>query len=451
MTQSIGQKFTPLSLLKFAFPSMIMMVFMSLYTIVDGIFISKYVGSGGLSSVNIVYPMFSLLLAVGIMLATGGSAVVAKEMGQGNTKKAREHFSFLTTTGLLVSVLFLIVGVFFGRNISYLLGANDNLIEHCNTYLKILLLFAPAGMLQALFQSFFVTAGKPRFGLFVTVLGGVTNAVLDYVFMGPMDMGVAGAALATGIGQLIPALSGLIYFSFGKGDIHFTKFKVDMKSLWEASINGSSEMVTNISNAVVTYLFNITMMKMAGEEGVAAITIIMYAQFLFNALYFGFSMGTAPVLSFQYGAKRNVELQKLSKICTSFVLISSVMVTLISFVSAKTVVGIFVLPQSEAYAITVPGFILFAISYLFSGYNIYSSSFFTALSDGKTSAIISFVRTFVCIIASLLILPRIIGINGVWLAIPLAEFLTFGLSYYYQRGQKLVIKKAIALSLEKKS
>lgn len=445
MTQAIGQKFTPFSLLKFAFPSMVMMVFMSLYTIVDGIFISRYVGSHALSSVNIVYPMLNLLLAVGIMLATGGSAIVAMEMGEDRPERARGHFSFFVAVGLLVSVLFLIVGVLFGRNIAYILGANANLIEHCNTYLKILMIFAPACMLQALFQAFFVAAGKPRLGLGVTILGGVANAVLDYIFMGPLNMGVAGAAIATGIGQTIPAIVGLLYFGFGKGELRFVKFAADMRSLLQACINGSSEMVTNISGAVVTYLFNITMMRIAGEEGVAAITIIMYAQFLFNAMYFGFSMGTAPVLSFRYGAKDSTQLQWLSKICTRFVVFSSVAVTLLSFVSAKLVVGIFVARDSTAYEITVPGFIIFAFSYLFSGYNIYSSSFFTALSDGKTSAIISFTRTFGCIVASLLILPRIIGINGVWLAVPIAELLTCGLSYYFQRKEKKVIKEAVNL------
>lgn len=433
MAQSIGQKFTPVSLIKFAFPSMIMMIFMSLYTIVDGVFISRFVGSPALSAANIVYPAASLLVAVGVMLATGGSAIVAKEMGEGKKDQAKSDFTFLVVTGVAASLVFLIVTTLFCTEISYLLGANENLIAYCNGYLKILMYFAPAAVLQMLFQSFFVTAGKPNVGLAVTVLAGLTNAVLDYFFMGVIGMGIEGAALATGFGQLVPAVVGVIFFSLGKGDLHFVRFHPDFRKLGQACFNGASEMVTNISNAVITYLFNITMMKLVGEDGVAAITIILYGQFLFNSLYMGFSMGTAPVISFQYGAKKREELRKVTKICKGFVLIFSVVVMLLSFVSADFVTAVFVNRDSYVYALTVEGFRLFAVSYLFSGYNIFLSSYFTALSDGTTSAVISFTRTFVCIVAALMVLPRVMGIAGVWLAIPAAELVTVGLCIVCQR------------------
>lgn len=437
MQTSIGKKFTPITLLQFALPSMIMMIFMSLYTIVDGIFVSRLVGSGAMSAVNMVYPVASIMMAAGIMLATGGSAIVAKEMGGGEAENAREDFTFLVVTGLVIAVIFLVAGSVFAEPFSYLLGANENLIGYCTEYLKIIMYFAPAGMLQMLFQAFFVTAGKPNLGLAVIVLAGITNAVLDYVFMGPMAMGIAGAAVATGLGQSIPAVVGMIYFLFGKGELHFTKFRPDWKKLLLASTNGASEMVTNISNAVITYLFNIILMKMAGEDGVAAISIILYAQFLFNSLYMGFAMGTAPVVSFNYGAGKKEELKKVTKICRNFVLLSSAVVTVLSFLFCDTVTAVFVDRGTRVFEMTAAGYMIFSISYLFSGYNIYTSSWFTAISDGKTSAIVSFTRTFGCIVVALLTLPRLFGLNGVWLAIPVAEFVTVILCVYeMSRGKK---------------
>lgn len=435
MTQSIGQKFTPFSLLKFAFPSMVMMMFMSLYMIVDGVFISRFVGSPALSAANIVYPAASLLIAVGVMLATGGSAVVAKEMGEGQRQRAKEDFTFLTVTGVAASLVFTVITTLFCTQISHLLGANENLVGYCDEYLKILMFFAPASMLQMIFQSFFVTAGKPNLGLAVTVLAGLTNAVLDYVFMGVIGMGIKGAALATGLGQMIPAVVGIACFSLGRGELHFVSFHPDFAKLGQACFNGASEMVTNISNAVITYLFNIIMMKLTGEDGVAAITIILYGQFLFNSLYMGFSMGTAPVISFNHGANKIKELKNVTGICKRFVLISSVAVTILSYVTADFVTVIFVSKESPVYELTVQGFLLFSVSYLFSGYNIFTSSYFTALSDGKTSAVISFTRTFGCIVAALLVLPKVMGITGVWLAIPAAELVTVGLCMVCQRMQ----------------
>ena len=427
MSQSLGQKFTPLKLLKFAFPSMVMMVFMSLYQVVDGIFISRLVGSRALSAANIVYPPISVLFAVGVMIATGGSALVSKELGENKEKEAREDFTFLVVAGLVCSLLLMGIVVCSGDALYYLLGANKELVGYCREYLVIVMYFAPAAMLQMIFQSFFVAAGKPHLGLAVTVLAGITNAVLDYVFMGIADMGIMGAALATGIGQVIPAVIGCIFFLQKNKELHFCRFVPDFAKLGQACFNGASEMVTNISNAVITYLFNIIMMKLIGEDGVAAITIILYSQFMFNSLYMGFSMGTAPVISFNYGAKNEEEVRKITKICKRFVIGSSIGVTILSFLLADFVTMVFVTRGSAVYDLTVEGFILFSISYLFSGYNIFTSSYFTALSDGKTSALISFSRTFVCIVASLMILPQLWGIYGVWLAIPLAELVTVGL------------------------
>lgn len=430
---SIGQKFTPLSLLRFALPSIIMMVCMSMYTIVDGIFISRFASSDALSATNIVYPVCGLLLAISIMLATGGSALVARKLGEGKKQEAREDFSMIIMAGLVTSLILIIVTVPFAEPLSYLLGSNDAILSYCKKYLCIIMLFGPACMLQTLYQCFLVTAGKSNLGLGLTIAAGLTNAVLDYVFMGVLGMGVEGAALATGIGQMVPAVLGTIFFFCVRKELYFVKIKFRMKSLTETCSNGSSEMVSNISNSIITVLLNLILMKLAGADGVAAITIILYGQFLLSSLYMGFSIGVAPVFSFRFGAGQHDELRKLYKICLGFILVSSLAVTAISLIGAPTIVNTFVAKDSSTYALTVTGFTIFSASYLFMGFNVYSSSLFTALSDGKSSAIISFCRTFVFILLSLLILPNLLGITGVWLAIPTAEFLTFFLSIILSR------------------
>ena len=330
MSQSISQKFTPISLLKFALPSMVMMMFMSCYTIVDGIFISRYLGSEALSAANIVYPVFNLLLAVGIMFATGGSAVVSKKLGEGKKEEAMEDFSFLTAVGVALSVLLMIATLLFHNQISLFLGSSERILDYCNAYLIYLVLFAPACMLQSLYQSFFVTAGKPRLGLVLTVIAGLANAFFDYFFLAVCNMEIEGAAIATGIGQMIPAVVGTVYFFFFKGELHFVPFHFHGATLKQSCFNGSSEMVSNLANAIITYLFNIILMRIAGENGVAAITIILYAQFLFNSLYLGFSIGVAPVIGFQYGAKNRDQLKSLYKICNCFVIASSVVIAFFS-------------------------------------------------------------------------------------------------------------------------
>ena len=431
MKQSIGQKFTPVTLLKFAFPSMVMMVFMSCYTIIDGIFISRFLGDHALSSVNIVFPIINILLAIGIMLATGGSAVVAQKLGAGKHETARNDFTMLVISGLIASFLLLALTHLFLTPICRLLGATDLLVPHCTAYLGTVILFAPACMLQTLFQAFFVTAGKPQIGLVLTIIAGISNAVLDYVFLGPLGLGIEGATLATGIGQMIPAVFGVIFFFFVKGDLYFTRFTFHVGTLLAASANGSSEMVTNLSNAVITYFFNFIMMRLAGESGVAAITIVLYAEFLFNALYLGFSMGVAPVFSFHYGASNERELQNVYRISVWFVLLSALAITGMSYLASDSIVGIFAGGSTDTYALATQGFSLFSLAFLCSGFNIFSSALFTALSDGKTSALISFTRTFGFILLSLLILPALFGIHGVWLAIPTAEFLTVFLAAFY--------------------
>ncbi|WP_411329183.1 MATE family efflux transporter [Blautia hansenii] len=430
MSNSIAKDFKFFSLLRFALPTMVMMIFMSLYSIVDGIFISRLLGTNALSATNIVYPVISIVFAVGIMLSTGGSALIAKKLGEGKEREAREDFSFLTLVSFLFGIAILLIGNIFIEPIVRALGSTDALLPYCVDYLSVSLLLAPAAMLQMMFQTFFVTAGKPLIGLMLTISGGVANMILDYLFMGPFNMGISGAALATGIGELIPAVIGLFYFLFTRHSLYLTKPVVRFQVLKESCFNGSSEMVTNLSTAVVTYLFNITMLKFLGEPGVAAITIVLYGQFLFNALYMGFSMGVAPVISYNHGSQNLPLLKRIFKICIGFISISSILITIMALVSSPVIVEIFTPIGSATYDIAKTGFFLFSINYIFAGINIYSSSMFTAFSDGKVSALISFVRTFVLIVLNILLLPYLIGVNGVWLAVPAAEFMTLFLSVY---------------------
>lgn len=436
MSQSISQEFKFVSLLRFAFPSMVMMVFMSLYTIVDGVFISRLLGSNALSAANIIYPVFSILIAVGIMLATGGSAIVAIKMGEGKGQEARQNFSFITLVAFGFGVVTMILGNAFVTPIVKALGATPLIIENCKIYLGILLAFGPACVLQLIYQSFFVTAGKPGIGLAVTILGGITNAVLDYLLMGPFQMGIAGAAVATGMGQLIPALVGTWYFFFVKDELYFEKPKADRKVLLSSCTNGSSEMVTNLSNAVITYLFNMIMLKLLGEDGVAAITIVLYGQFLFNALYMGFSMGVAPIFSFNYGSGNVRLLRRVYKISILFIIVSVMVITGLALTSSSMIVGIFTPRDSSTFEIAARGFFLFSFNYLFAGINIFASSMFTAFSDGKVSAAISFLRTFGFLAASILLLPPVMGVEGVWLSVPLAEFLTLFVSVGFFAGKR---------------
>lgn len=432
MGYSINQEITPGGLLKFAAPSIVMMVFMSLYTIVDGIFVSRFLGSNALSSVNIVYPVINVAIAISTMLGTGGSAIISKYMGEGKNKRAGEALTQFVLLAILLGFGLLIFSELFLTPISRFLGASDILLEDCRSYLGTAMLFAPACMLQAVFQSFMVTAGHPGLGLILMVVAGIINIVLDYVTIVSWQMGIAGAALATGIGQCLPAAFGLLFFIFNKNVLRFCPFRVSFREILDACYNGSSEMVSQLSNAVITFLFNIVMMALAGEHGVASITIILYGQFLFNAVYLGFSIGVAPVIGFQYGAGNRAKLRKIYKIFFIAVAVSSVIIVAAAMIFSPTVVAVFT-KDKRTYELASAGFRLFAVNFLFSGFNIASSGFFTALSNGRVSAIISFARTLVFIVLSLMILPRILGITGAWIAIPMAELCTLIICMYVHR------------------
>ena len=428
----IAQEFNLISLLRFVAPTVVMLVFMSLYQMVDAVFVSKFVGENALSALNIVYPFPSIVIAVSIMLATGGSAIIARNMGEGKEKEAKENFSFIVLVGAVIGVAIATAGILFIEPLIYMLGATPSLYDYCYEYLFILVLSVPLSVFQMLFQSFFVTAGKPHLGLTLTVLGGVSNIVLDYVFIVLCGFGVSGAALATSIGYSIPGLFGLIYFAVSrKGTLYFVKPVFRWGVLFKCCINGSSEMVNNLAVAVTTFLFNVLMLKYAGEAGVAAITIVLYAQFLMTSAFMGFSSGIAPVVSFNYGSGNVRQLKKIFKISVWVIAVVSAAVFVIAETCSDVVIMVFTPAGSEVFGLTKYGFAIFSFSFLCTGMNIFASALFTAFSNGKISAILSFLRTFVFLTACLLFLPLFWEVDGIWLAVPVAEVMALFVSVYY--------------------
>ncbi|MEG0664516.1 MAG: MATE family efflux transporter [Clostridia bacterium] len=429
---TLSRKFNFFTLIKFTAPTIVMMILMSLYTMVDGVFVSNIVGETALSAINIVYPVISLVVAVAIMFATGSSAIIANEMGKGNNAKAKNFFSFIIYFGIIIGLIFSVFGTIFLDDITRLMGATIETEQFCKDYLLIIIFASPFAILQMMFEFLFVTAGKPKLGLISTFLGGVANVILDLFFMGYLNMGIKGAALGTAIGYCIPAFFGLIYFTFSrKGCLYLIKPKMDFKSLLKTCANGSSEMVTNLATSVTVFLFNMVMLKFLGVDGVVAITIVLYSQFFLTAVFLGFSSGVAPIISYNHGSKNTAQLKNVIKISSIFIIIISILTFVLSLAFSGIITSIFVKSDSNVFEIAKNGFLLFSISYLFIGVNIFTSSMFTALSNGFVSALISFLRTFLFLIVSIIVLPQIIGENGVWLAIPLAEILTLFVSIFF--------------------
>ena len=424
----LDQKWSAGSLLRFAFPTITMMIFMGLYTIVDTIFVAQFVNTDALSSINIVCPIINAAVGLGTMLATGGNAIVSRKMGAGEGQEAKEAFTLLMITGAVIGFLILLCGTIWIDPIIYALGASDLLFPYCKGYLMTLLLFIPANVLQTLFSNLFATAGKPGLGFGLSVLAGIANIILDYVFIALCGLGIRGAALGTGFGYLIPTVVGLIYFARSKGALAFTKPKLKWEIIKESCFNGSSEMVGQLAAAITTFLFNNTMMDLLGEDGVAAITIVIYSQFLLNTLYIGYSMGVAPVIGYNYGSKNSVQQKKVFKISIGFIAAASVLIFAVSMFGGSYIVRLFAEEPSEVYQIAANGFTIFSFSFLFCGLNTFTSAMFTALSNGKVSAILSFLRTFGLLAGGILLLPRVLGITGVWLAVPLAEGVMFVVS-----------------------
>lgn len=424
----LDQTWSARSLLRFALPTMTMMLFMGLYTVVDTVFVARFVDTNALSAINIVCPLINLTVGLGTMLATGGNAIISREMGAGKYRQAKEVLTLLVITGTAVGCLILLGGLIWLDSIIDALGASDILFPYCKDYLTILLLFIPANILQTLFANLLVTAGRPGLGFGSSVAAGVSNILLDYIFIVPCGMGIQGAALGTGIGYLIPTVAGLAYFTWGKGTLAFTRPKWKWAVIGESCWNGSSEMVSQLAAALTTFLFNWTMMELLGEDGVAAITILIYAQFLLNTLYIGYSMGVAPVIGFNYGNHNATEQKKVVAISIRFVAVASVLMFFVSLFGGPYIVGLFARDDPVVYHIAAEGLMIFSYSFLFCGLNIFTSALFTALSNGKLSAFLSFLRTFGLLAGGIVLLPRVWGVMGVWLAVPVAEGIMFLIS-----------------------
>lgn len=426
MTIQLSDHFTYRKLIQFTLPSMAMMIFTSIYSVVDGFFVSNFAGKAPFTAVNFIFPLLMILSTVGFMFGTGGTAIVSKTFGEGNSEKANRYFSLFVYFSFALGLLFAVLGIIFVRPIAILLGAEGELLDNSVVYARIILAALPFYVLQLLFQSFFVTAEKPQLGFIVTVLAGVTNMVLDAVLVTlfPQDYKLAGAALATAVSQTVGGAFPLFYFLRKNSSIlRLGKTTFDGKAILKACTNGSSEFASNISMNVVGMLYNLQLLKYVGENGIAAYGVMMYVSMIFSAAFIGYSIGTAPVIGYHNGAKHYSELKGLLRKSLAIIACFAVGMFLSAELLAVFLAKIFVGYDAELMNLTVSGFRIFALSFLLMGFAIFGSGFFTALNDGLTSALISFLRTMVFEAAAVIILPLFLKINGVWLAIVVAECL----------------------------
>ena len=422
MKIKLSDHFTYARLLRFTLPSVVMMVVASIYSVVDGLFVSNLVGDLGLSAVNIIYPVTMIIGAVGFMLGTGGSAIVARTLGEGRKELAQAYFSLIIYTVLLAGTLLSVVSAVLTEPIARLAGASDLLMADCVAYGRIMLAGSVAFMLQVAFQSFFVVAERPQLGLFFSVAAGVTNMGLDYVFIALLDLGVTGAALATVAGYCVGGVIPLLYFLTGeRSGLRLTKTRPYFRQLLQACTNGSSELMSNISSSVVSILYNLQLMHLIGERGVAAYSVMMYVDFVFVSAFLGFSIGSAPIVSFHYGADNRGELQSVFRKSAGVIAVTSVVMVAASELLSHPLSFAFVGYDPPLLEMTVHGFRLFALNYLFCGVNIYASAFFTALCNGLISALISFTRSLLLRGGMVLLLPLLWGMDGIWWAVVVAE------------------------------
>lgn len=438
MAIKLSDSFTYGRLALFAVPSIVMMVFASIYSVVDGLFVSNFAGKDALAAVNLVFPLVTALGCIGYMLGTGGAALVAKIMGEGDGKRANRLFTFIFLSAVVFGIVLSLMGSAFMRPFLGLMGADGELVDLSIQYGQILFFALPFFILQNVFQSFFVAAEKPHIGLVVIVAGGLVNIVLDYVFIGVFGWGVVGAALATAAGQILAAVIPIMYFATSKTSrLRLTKPVFELRSLGKACLNGSSELMTEIAASVVAMLYNFQLMGLAGADGVAAYGVIMYVNFVFTAIFFGFSMGTGPIVSYNYGAGRHLELKGLLKKSLVIVGIFGVAMFGLSHLVATPLVNLFVGYDASLAEMTLHGFRIYSVAFLLMGFSIYGSAFFTALNNGPVSALISFVRTLVLETSTVMLLPIWFGIDGVWSAIVVAEscalLLTAGLLVAFRR------------------
>ncbi|MCI9052690.1 MAG: MATE family efflux transporter [Lachnospiraceae bacterium] len=416
------------NILKFAIPTIAMTVFMSFYTMVDGLFVSNLIGTNALSAINLTAPIIQLVTAISTMLATGGSAVIMKKMGKQKVKEAKEDFTFLILVNVIVGFIMCGLGyilmedIFAGMNLSF------DVAGYCIEYLSCYLLFTVPILLMNNFTLYMIASEKATLSLICSVTGGILNMVLDYVFITKFNMGISGAALATGLGYSVTAVVGLFVFSQKKNLLHFKKPVFRFKVLISAATNGCSEMATALVTGIITMMFNWTMLHYVGEDGVAAVTIIMYVLMFASSLYTGYSYGVAPMISFYYGEQNHDKLKKLVTISLKVIGVISLLTVAASFILTKPLVSVFARPDNPVYDLAVTGNKICTIALFFIGFNIFASGMFTALSNGIVSAILAFSRSFVFMLITMIILPIFLGINGIWLATPAAELMALALS-----------------------
>lgn len=424
MKIQLSEHFTYKKLLRFVFPSIVMMIFTSIYGVVDGLFVSNYVGKTAFAAVNLIMPFIMMLGALGFMIGTGGSAIVAKTLGEGKKEAANQYFSMLVFVTVIGGLILSLSGFLFVRPIAGALGAEGEMLENCVLYGRITFVSLTAFMLQNVFQSFFVAAEKPQLGLGVSLATGVTNMVLDFLFVGIFRWGIAGAAIATAASEIVGGLFPIFYFIRKNNSLlRLVKTRIRAGIIGKACTNGSSELMTNLSMSLVNMLYNVQLMRMAGENGVAAYGVIMYVNFIFISAYLGYSLGSAPLVGYHYGAQNHAELKNLFKKSLRLVGIWGMVLIVTALAFAGPLSRIFVGYDKELWELTCHGFRLYALSYLVSGVNIFGSAFFTALNNGLISAVISFLRTLVFQLGVVLVLPVFLGIEGIWLAIAVAEVL----------------------------
>lgn len=437
MSIQLSNHFTYKKLLRFTLPSVVMMIFTSIYGVVDGFFVSNFVGKTPFAAVNFIMPFLMILGSVGFMFGTGGSALIAKTMGEGDHEKAKRLFSLIVYVSAACGIVIAALGFVFIRPIAALLGAKDTMLDDCVTYGRIILLALPAYILQYEFQSFFVTAEKPQLGLAVTVAAGVTNIALDALLVAVFPLGLSGAAAATALSQCVGGIVPLIYFFRpNPGRLRLGRAKYDGKALLKTCTNGSSELMSNISMSVVSMLYNVQLMKYAGEDGVAAYGVLMYVNMIFLAAFIGYSVGTAPVIGYHYGAGNHEELKSLLKKSLTLIGIVSVVMLIAAELLAKPLAMVFVGYDEGLLALTLRGFVIYSFSFLFAGIAVFGSSFFTALNNGLVSALISFLRTLVFQVAAVLIFPLTWEIDGIWISIVAAELMAAVVTFLFLLGKR---------------
>ena len=438
MTIQLSEHFTYKKIFRFALPSIVMMVFTSIYGVVDGTFVSNFVGKTPFAAVNLVWPFLMILGAFGFMIGTGGSALVAKTLGENKKEDANRYFTMLITLVIILGIVLTIFGLIVVRPLSHALGARGQMLEDCVTYGRTLMIFNTAFMLQSVFQSLFITAEKPRLGLIMTVAAGLTNMVLDALFIAVFKWGLVGAALASGLSQCIVGILPLIYFLSSKNDtaLKFVKTKLEGKVLLKACANGVSELMTTVSSSLVSMLYNFQLMRLAGQNGIAAYGAVMYVEFAFIAVFIGYSIGTAPIVSYHYGSENHNEVKNMLQKSFKIMSVLGITMMVLAQILASPLAKVFVGYDKQLFDMTVHGFRLFSFYFILAGINIYASSFFTALNNGMISAIISFSRTLGFETLAVIILPIFLQLDGVWLAITVAEICAFVISISFLIAKK---------------